>query len=366
MEDIRTVRTVRRQTGQAARCGRNKAQSFKERTTRNGGYGFLNHTFQPFWLFDGDSEKAEDGFFRSLAHLCQHYDLLLPDVSELSFPQNVYRAWQVVSERIEAIDNKLDCVILQDDTHAATLATISRYDTGRTLYYIPFKPLWKWVNDSEQQAAANVVLAIFSYLYQVVQIPSYTDPYTFLGGQYRYVEDWINEEAYEDEDDETKGYREEQLGELYQMQNSGLHLQRLMEDKARLENFADTVLTYANAEVRDNDLAILAIEFVQLYQAYPNRSYLDAIRPDLYYPELDERIKAEEYVSFYWSGNDSVIETVMDMINCSFQEMSITDEPVEVTLFDHEQPAHAPSFGFESRFFPLLNKLAEFLDDYDH
>jgi len=366
MENIRTVRTFCRHTGQVARCRRNKAQSFKERTTRNGGHGFLNHRFRPFWLFDGDCEKAEESFFRSLAHLCRYYDLLLPDVSDLAFPQNIYRAWQVVSERIEAIDKKLDCIILKDDAHEATLATISQFDTGRTLYYIPLKPLWKWVNDPEQNAVADVMLSIFAYLYQVVQIPIYTDYSSFLGEQYRYTEDMINEEMSEDEDDEENAYRNSQLDELYSMQNSGLHLQRLMNEKARVEHFADTVLAYADAEVRDNDLAILAIEFVQLYQAYPNRSCFDDIRPDLYYPDVEERIKAEEYISFYWSGNDSLIETIHEMINCGFQEMGITDEPVDVKIFDKDLPDETESFGFESRFFPLLNRLAEFLEDYDN
>ena len=365
MENLCTVRQLRRKTKPTTGCGRNTAQSFKKRTARHSGNGFLNHTFKPFWLFDGNTERAETEYFRSLENLCKYYDLQIPDVSGVSFPQNIYQSWSITNERVKAINKKLDCIILKDDSHEAVLATINQFDTGRMLYYIPVKPLWKWVSEAEQQPVADVVTAIFAYLYQVVQIPMYSDYNTFLADQYRYVEDMINEEMNEDDAEDT-ACKEEQLDELSTLQNSGIKLGRLMDEKHRLENIEDIVLNYANSEVRDNDLAILAIEFVQLYQAYPTRNMFDAIRPDLYYPNINERIKADEYISFYWSGNDTVIETVMSMIDCSFQEMGITDEPIDVVLFDNPETAEQESFGFESRFFPLLDRLCTFLNQYDH
>lgn len=365
MENIRTVRPVRRKTKPSARYGRNTAQPIKKRTTRNGGHGFLNHTFKPFWLFNGNTTRAETEYFRSLENLCKFYDLLIPDVNNLSFPLNIYQSWIITAERIKAIDSNLNCIIIKDDIHEAVLATTTQYDTGRKLYYIPVKPLWKWISSAQQQPAADVMTAIFAYLYQVVQVPLYTQYDTFLFDQYRYVEDMINEEMQEDDEEENK-YRQEQLDEIYTLQNSGIQLGRLMGDKVRLEQMEDTVLNYSCCEERDNDLAIMAIEFVQLYRAYPNRSVFDTIRPDLYYPEVNERIGADQYISFYWSGNDTLIDTVESMIDCTFQEMGITDEPIDVLLFDNPETAKQESFGFESRLFPLLDRLCTFLNPYDN
>jgi len=364
MESIRTFRKLRRTVEPSARYRRNAAQPIKKRPTPTGHNGFLNHVFKPFWLFNGNMERAEMEYFRSLANLCKHYDVLLPDVSGLSFPQNIYQSYRITAERVTAIDKKLNCIILQDEKHEAVLATTTQYDTGRMLYYIPVKPLAKWVNDPQKQQVSEVMTAIFAYLYQIAQVPMYSEFGTFLCDQYNYVEEMINEEM-DEEDKEEMGYREEQLDELFTLKNTGIHLARLMADKSRMEKIEDTVLDYANSEARDNDLAILAIEFVQLYKAYPDRSIFDAIRPDLYYPEVNERIKAEEYISFYWSGSDTVIETVMSMIDCSFQEMGITDEPIDVVLFDNPDITTQESFGFESRFFPLLDRLCTFLNPYD-
>ncbi|UOE52547.1 hypothetical protein MTO98_15835 [Mucilaginibacter sp. SMC90] len=365
MEGVRTNWQLRHQTGQAARRSRNTTKPAKKRSPRISGHGFLNHSFKPFWLFNGNIERAETEFFRSLQHLCNYYDLLLPQTGDLSFPQNIYRSWEVVAERVKAIDKKLNCIILNDAEHEAVLATTTQFDTGRTLYYIPVKPLSKWTADAKYKQVAEVVTAIFAYLYQVAQIPMYSEYGTFLSDQYNYVEEMINEDMNED-DKEEMVYKEEQLDELFTLKNTGIHIGRLIGDKAKLDAMEDTVLAYANADERDNDLAILAIEFVQLYKAYPDRSIFDAIRPDLYYPEVNERIKAEEYISFYWSGSDSIIETVMSMIDCSFQEMGITDEPIDVVIFDQTDIDTTESFGFESRFFPLLDRLCTFLNPYDN
>jgi hypothetical protein len=364
MENLQTVRKLRRKIEPTARYRRNAAQSIKKRTLRTGDHGFLSHVFKPFWLFDGNIERAETEFFRSLQHLCQHYDLLLPNVADLSFPQNIYQSWATIAEQVKAVDKKLNCIILKDNDHEAVLATTTQYDTGRTLYYIPVKPLSKWIDEGKHAQVADVVTAIFAYLYQIAQVPMYAEFGTFLSEQYSYLEDMINEDMNED-DKEEMGYKEEQLGELFTLKNKGIHITRVMADKSRLQSMEDTVLAYANAEERDNDLAILAIEFVQLYKAYPERSIFDAIRPDLYFPEVNERIRVEEYISFYWSGSDSVVESLMSMIDCSFQEMGITDEPIDLVVFDTSEIYKVQSFGFESRFFPLLDRLCTFLNQYD-
>jgi hypothetical protein len=363
MENIRTIRQIRRRAQPIARCGAGSAKPVKKRTPRNHRNGFLNHSFQPFWMFNGNKARAENEFFRSLENICAYYDLLLPDVTGLSFPQNIYRSWEVTAARIKAIDNQLDCIIIKDELHVGTLGTIRRYDTDMTLYYIPCKPLWNWVQQSQQQDIAELVMVIFAYLNQVVQIPFYTEQYSFLKGQYEYIDEMINQDMVDEE--EEMEYRQQQLDELYILQSAGMHLYREIIKPHWLEQMETIALKYSHAEKRDNDWALLAIEFVQLYQNYPNRSFFDNIHPELFNPEIMERISADQYISFYWSANDSLNDTLFDMINCSFQEIGVTDEPTAVELFDTLTGKKSENFGFETRLFPLINRLCELLSNYD-
>ncbi|SDE35082.1 hypothetical protein SAMN05216464_105312 [Mucilaginibacter pineti] len=364
METIRTIQQVNRKPRPLTRCRAGSAQPVKKRTTRINRNGFLTHTFQPFWAYEGNKARAEKEFFRSLENICTYYDLLIPDVTGLTFPQNIYRSWEITAERIKAIDKHLDCIILQDDTFTATLATVRQFDTGMTLYYIPVKPLWNWVQQAKQQALSEIVIAIFAYLYQVVQVPFYTEQSSYLHHQYHYLDEMINEDMENDEEEDA--YRREQLDELYTLQNAGIHLLRQISDPQQLTNMDTLVLNYSKAEKCDNDWAILAIEFVQLYNNYPDRSFFDHIRPDFCHPEIEERIHADQYMSFYWSGNDCLQESLFCMIDSEFQEAGITDEPTAVEVFDTLTEKKNENFGFETRLLALINRLCQLLTHHDN
>src|ERR1700744_4483624 len=261
MEQLCAVGRVRRKAKPFAGCCTGQAKPSKKRTAGNDRNGFLTHAFRPFWACYGNRERAEKEFFCSLSNICAYYDLFVPDVSGETFPQNIYKAWQVTPERIQEIDKKLDCIILKDATHVASIATVRQFNTDMTLYYIPARPLWRWVQTAKQQDLAEVVIAVFAYLHQVVRIDWFTDQGSYLGGQYNYVEEMIKEDEYDydnqNEDeidtemDEDKAFRQIQLGELYTLQNAGHHLFRKICHSETLKRMEDTVLQYADNEQRD-------------------------------------------------------------------------------------------------------------------
>jgi hypothetical protein len=364
METIRTIQQVNRKPRPLTRCGAGTAQPVKKRATRINRNGFLTHTFQPFWAYEGNKARAEREFFRSLANLCTYYDLRIPDVTGLTFPQNIYRSWETTAERIKAIDQQLDCIILKDEQHEATLATIKQFSTGMTLYYIPVKPLWNWVQQAQQQALSEVVIAIFAYLHHVAGVPFYTEQGSYLHQQYNYLEEMINEDMQNDEEEDA--HRQEELNELYTLQNAGIHLYRKIIIPQTLEQMEDLILKYSKSETCNPDWAILAIEFLQLYQNYPTRSFFDNIRPDLCHPEIEERVYAEQYISFYWSGNDCLQDSLFCMIDSEFQESGITDEPITVELFNTLTEKKDENFGFETRLLALINRLCELLNKHDN
>ncbi|MBS1527513.1 MAG: hypothetical protein JST19_17835, partial [Bacteroidetes bacterium] len=349
---------------------------FAKRTAGNDRNGFLTHTFQPFWACYVNKERAEKEFFCSLSNICQYYDLNVPDVSNEAYPQNIYKAWQVTAERIQHIDKKMDCIILKDKRHVASIATVRQFSTDMTLYYIPARPLWNYVQTAKMQPLAEVVISIFAYLHQVAKIDWFTEPGSYLGGQYNYVEEMIHEDEYDyeikDDDtvdpisDEDKAFRELQLGEIFTLKNAGHHLYRKIGDSETLTRMEEIVLDYSHNETRDNDWAILAIEFVQLYREYPERSFFDNIHPELYYPEIEERVIPDQYISFYWSGRDSLNDTIFDIINCELQEKGVTDEPITVEVFDILENKGTDNFGFETRLLALINRLVDLLNNNDY
>ncbi|HEY8931436.1 MAG TPA: hypothetical protein VIM55_19690 [Mucilaginibacter sp.] len=308
----------------------------------------------------------ESEFFNSLSIICDYYGLTKPSVTAYLFPQNIYQAWQSVARQIKTKEGKLDCIIMADDKHRATLATIRQMNTGTTLYYIPVRPLWNWMKKTEQKPIADLVTAIFAYLHQVVEIPFYTGRDSYVSYQYDTIEQWINDAGYDEDDEEEKEWQQIQLDALYVAQNSGLHIYRAIIQPECLINFRQAITSFEASNTCDLEWLGIANEFYELYENYPKRSVYDNIRPDLYHPEEDERISVGQYMSFYWSGADCLTDTLDTMINDSFQEISIMDEPIAVQVFDGVSPITNETFEFETKLFDLLNRLSTLLNPYDY
>lgn len=366
MENTAIVRGTNGKIRPPARCRRDKAQPVKERTRRAHGNGFLNHCFLPFWSFSGNRDRIAREYFHSLANLCQHFGLPVPK-TELPFPQNIFSTWQEVEKAVSAIDRNYHCMILQAKGKKAVLCVVKTFDLSHCLFYIPVRAYWLWSQSAGQERITELVTVIFAYLHQIVDIPFYAENGSFMDYQYDTLEQWISEA--EDEgntDEEEKAWHQHQEDTLYEMRRAGGHIMPIIKNPVWLERMESVVLNYHHRDKHELEWELLGIEFLQLYRKYPKRSLYDSIHPDLVYPDEEERIRPDQYTSFYWSDRDCFQDELMEMINCGFQEMPVMDEPTAVHFFDTLPDPHKLDFDFENRLFGLIERLRDLLDSYDH
>lgn len=366
MENTATVRGIGGQVRPPARCGRSQAQPVAKRTRRFNGNGFLNHCFQPFWAFDGDRARTERAYVHSLTNLCRYYALPVPE-TDLPFPQNIYATWRVVAKQVSEIDPNNHCVIIKDRGKSAVLSVVKTYDLNRCLFYIPVRPYWNWSQTAGQERIAELITVLFAYLHQVVDIPFYAENGTFLDYQYDTLEQWVNEAGNEDEiDEEEKAWREHQENTLYEMRRAGGHIMPVIKNTMWLGKMEQVITGYRHRDPHELEWELLGMEFLELYRQYPARALTDSIHPDLVYPDEQERISFDQYISFYWSDRDCLQDELIEMINCSFQEIAVQDEPAAVHCFATLPDPDRKDFDFETRLFDLIERLRDLLNQYDH
>jgi hypothetical protein len=365
MENTAIVRGTGNKFRPTTRCGRSKAQPAQKRTDSFNGNGFLNHSFLPVWVFEGNRERLAGEFNTSLANLCGYYNLTIPQTN-LPFPQNIYQLWQTVSEQITKINKGYHCLIISDKGRRAVVSVVKTFDLNG-LYYIPVRAYWCWSKCAEQQRIAELITVIFAYLHQVVEIPFYAENGSFMDSQYDALEQWISEAEDEGQDDaEEKEWREHREDTIYELRQAGCHILRMIQNPEQLKRMEQIVTDYYHRDNWELEWELLGIEFLQLYRQYPKRSLSDGINTDLVYPNKDERINCYQYTGFHWSNKDCFADELNDMINCSFQEIAVMDEPTAVQFFD-KMPIHeTKDFDFETRLFGLMERLRDLLDDYDH
>ncbi|MFA6083440.1 hypothetical protein [Mucilaginibacter sp.] len=292
------------------------------------------------------------------------YEIPEPDVSAIDFPQNVTTAYMQVKEALTQKDKTADCIIMKDSSHNATLAVLKRFDTGMCLYYIPLRPLWNLVQTARQQPLTQMLLSVYAYLYQIALVPCYADADSYMAYHYETMQNWIDEA--DDEDEEENQYREEQNKMLQTLNDAGNQLLTLIRDKSCLTNWEANLQAYRETENWDLETESLAGQFLTLFREYPTRTIFDNIHEELVEPEEPDRIRMEQYLSFWWSNNDCFYDMIFDMVNNEFGECGVTDEPLSIQLFDTPQVSVLNDLDFEKRLFDLIDKLCGILNQYDH
>lgn len=308
-------------------------------------------------------QNMETEFFRSAQYLCASYGIALPDVSAYAFPNNVATAHAQIEAALEKQDKAAVCVIGQDESHRASLAVIKTYDTGRCLYYVPVRPLWRLCQQAQDQSLADLLLSVFAYLFQVAKVPSYAENGSYLSCQYDSLQNWIWES--EAESEEELAYKEEQEAEMDALLTAGTELLVQMQNPTHLAAFEARLKTYRETETWDIDIEAVAEEFLALWRKYPLRTLYDNIRPDLIEPQEEDRIDIDWYVSFYWSCNDCFYDVLFDMVNNEFGECGVTDEPVAIQWFDGAENTQPENFDFEKRLLDGIDRLCSLLNPYD-
>ena len=361
MVSAHSYRKIRKQSEQYARCSAGKETKAPQRSGNTTGNGFLRHRFLPVrenkYPVLRQQRKTEREFFASLSHLANLYGFHLPQVAQHPFPFNITAAYNQAKERLKQLAPNLQLIIIQNETHTACLATVSVYNTGTTLYYVPVRPLIDLLKVKERRPAAQLILSIFSYLYHIVKLPYHRDESSYLSYCYEAMTEW-----YLDSGEWEKEDYKHNLQQLKTMRKGGDTIRKKISPLTHLNQFENRLKKFTPADNCETELLQLATEAFSLWQSNTQRSIFDSIPEQLLDPETDERITADRYLSFFWDSEDNIYESLMEYINSDLQEYGVIDEPVSIQFFD--TPQHEPShdLSFEINLFKLIDDLCTILN----
>lgn len=323
---------------------------------------FLRHKFLP--LADSRSaiwerwQAVEREFFTSLSYLSDLYGLVPLKNNADIFPYNIKKALHNATKQLKILRPKLSLIVVQDDTHAACLATIRPLEVGANLYYIPLRPLRDMLRDRRKKKLAAMVLSAYSYLYQVVKLPNYADGDTYLSGVYGMIEEWLTA----DPDDYDPDSYHTCCSDTHAARWYGRQLTDMMKHPYHLGQFSDRVSSFHPQDEAEAQMHEVCRRILALYQQYPDSPVYGNFHGGWIATDEDDLIYLEQYISFYWDYADSIYQHLFESVNNDLQEKSIMDEPLGVQLFDRPQvTASNHELDFERRLFELINDLAALL-----
>lgn len=322
--------------------------------------GFLSHRFMPVArdrnLLDNWQEK-ERGFFASLAFLCSDFGFAPLKSDIAAFPYNIVLARDFVKGRMAKLHDKT--VVLMESKGLPRLATAQPHNTGRTLFYIPLKPLWKLQRDRRRRQEANLLLSIYAYLFQRAQIPLYTIG-GFVAGCYESLSYWMEENVCDWEAVELYKCRSEMAAAIYFGQRS----ERTLRHPCHLADWKRRLEGYGKHNPSGTKFLEIASRFYGLYRRFPKHIYDRNIFFNVIEPQEEYRICPDWYISFVWSNEGWLAEQTVNYLNIEAQECMVTEEPLLLTCYDRKGGRVVDTLDFEKELFGLFEELMNyFMDD---
>lgn len=356
MVSLSAYRKLHPPTGQIAGRSRSKKGKTKPTPSIPVGNGFLDFSFSP--VAERQEElmnkiAVEKSFFDSLLNLSKLYEFQPFETKSKIYPYNLYLAFEHAKECINTLRPGLQLVFLQDETHPACIATVKRYDTGTTLFYIPVYPLLK-----ENKKACGLLQSIFAYLLQVVKIPYFRDSSSFLFYNYETICEWVHDEPGEWSDTEFH----EIVAEFKSLKRNGDTIYRRINSPYHLQDFEKRLKNFNPVNNGEYELLNIATKVFALMNDFPGRNIFENILPGLIDPGEEERISPEQYISFIWHDKGRIYEQLVEHVNACVQEFTAIDEPLVIQYFDHPQQKEIHDLRFETKLFDLLHDLCDHLN----
>lgn len=327
--------------------------------------GFLKTAFLPKLeemqaISDHRSNPDMEGdFFKSLSTVTDKYNIIVPD-NMAQYPVNISMALNELRNQLR--DNcNVDFreIRLMEDQDSVFFAERKRFDTGRTLYYIPIVQLSQMLDDPSCKASADLLLSVFSYLYHVADIPYHRQESSYLYSMYEMLSDM-------NLDQEEEGEAHAEFFSQYERVNEiGDQMERMLSDTIHLDRFGQRLADLANANGFPAECHKVAQGFFALYQQYGDtpihRNF--GAETDLEDDEDERIVELDKYVSFFESDEGMIGESLMNAVNTDLQELYNIDEPANYIPFDG-RTIKDNDFDFEKRLFDLLEDLIFLLNSY--
>ncbi|MGC4129514.1 MAG: hypothetical protein QM564_08110 [Bergeyella sp.] len=358
-----TVSRIFRVDETPERHERNTERQTEIRAYEPSSNGFLKCRFLPklkenYWQEQTQekAEKTEKDFYKSLSRLAEHYEINPMNTANFEFPYNIALALDDVQNRLKNKAENWQEIRLTEDENSTYFTSEERYNTGRTLYYIPILPLYRLSKNPKRKKSAELLKSVCSYLYHIAEIPYYREQSSYLSWMYEMLTDFVLSDE-ENEDTDIC------LSEMKQAEQIGDFMEKKIKNPHNLSRFKGRLKGFKAKDNFENDCFLLASKIFLLYRQYPNTTIFRNSRnnSEPYCYESEMVLSMDKYISFCSEAKGVLFQMLFETINAELNECVTMEEPIIIKKFDGSDITDC-NLDFENRLFPLIEELIYILN----
>lgn len=331
--------------------------------------GFLTSTFLPKLKEESaqtmkKSKKFSADFFQSAKLISEHYEIELADNENLPYPYNINAMLKDLHEKLKNRLSNYQDIRLIKQQNRLFIAVEENYYTNMSLYYLPVIPLYEMLRNKRFRKLGHLLLSVYSYLYNIVEIAYYRNENSYLYMQYDMLSD-LNDMNEEQNDDDEAG---DDKKEIKYAEIIGDYMRKKIANRANIDVFAQRIFHFKPIDDFEIECLMVAKKTFEIFKSFPNEKITRNERiyctNDPYDDDDDIESYATiyHYVSFCADIEGSLNRSLIVNINCELQDCNLQD-PIIQSRFDGNEII-ATGNSFEFRIFELLDSICRLFYEF--
>src|ERR1700743_3136855 len=176
-------RRLRSQPRPSARSTGSRQEQTKVSATGTIADGFLRYSFLPIYAPSAQLPKrstVEQNILQSIHDTQAFYGTEIIDLKQYGYPYNVLLGLWDLDRKLRKKGRYREIQVIQGDDDEVALTVKETLNMNNTLFYVPVKPLYTLYQSQQYSSCADLLTAIFSYLYVHASMSYYRDEGTYL------------------------------------------------------------------------------------------------------------------------------------------------------------------------------------------
>ncbi|MFA6248721.1 MAG: hypothetical protein WC615_17395 [Mucilaginibacter sp.] len=304
----------------------------------------------------------ETAYLKSSENLMDYYGIQTIDVSPFAYPYNILLSQWDVSRKLRLKSRYRELQLHETEEQNVELSIKETINTGSTLYYIPLAPLYKALQDEENECA-KLLLGVCVYLHRKAGVCHYRDSESYVCYLYDIMDYWIED----DKDSMDEGDYEEQRATLDEMFHIGDKMTSILADENHLLRLRSIIDGYTPFSRYEHLCIKLANQTLAVWNEYPQANLYQHIVPideddeDNYYG--NGKIQVTDYISFIGETSSNVYDTMMNMTNDDFNERSGVQDFEATVSFNEPCGKYKDGLDYEEQVIAIIDELCNLITE---
>lgn len=270
-------------------------------------------------------------------------------------------ATKAADREIAVSGRKRELFIVDHENGSFGLSVQERFPRDFALYYIPVAPLYNLWHKTETIATAELLTAVFAYLYAEAGISYYRDEDTYMSYNYEMLDQWVEDCRAEEPDSEDYTIQRKQLDEAI---TCGDFVQEKMMETGFRQSLPQLIGAFLPQNDFEREVLRIAKNTLAIWQTYPKANLFTHASE----PETDEDdygygnyVGMHEYIGFVANLDNSIGDTLIETVENDFNERLHMQEPQLLTHFTQPQEAYTDELAYEQAVLSLIADLCTLL-----